>query len=391
MSRRAIQLQDRTILFSPDDPVPLANRLQALVKLQVTDELTGKSPDGEVWLQVKKRNITWRISSDGVGGLVGIPQQVFPALRTQDDVVHFTVHATGYESRDLAATISQNTNFPNAFTPAQINLALHRKPIVIMGRTMGLIKGATSPMAGVQVKVTGIWRTAPPAIAGIAADSPNIVSLQPPLYADRAVSSQFRRLHLDPDATINAKTLVDDILPGSNPIRLSDQIGLATGGIIHIDTHQPDLAEFIAIKAVLATATADQVPSITLEYPPRYGHRRGANVRLVSPQQLGAIRHLAVDAFSGDTCVFLTSLQGLATAQEARLSSLPGPAEYHKMMNFSVESDVDGYYRLPPLSRVAQLAIHAEKTVGAQTFSAQSEFRPDYNLQENRLDFLLTV
>src|SRR5262245_33422225 len=102
MSRRAIQLQDRTILFSPDEPAPLASRLQALVKLQVTDELTGKSPGGEIQLQVKERGITWRMSNDGVGGLVGVPQHVFPALRTTDYFVHFSVHAAGYASRDLA-------------------------------------------------------------------------------------------------------------------------------------------------------------------------------------------------------------------------------------------------------------------------------------------------
>jgi hypothetical protein len=38
--RRVVQLKDRTVLFSPDDPVRLADRIQALVNLRITDELT---------------------------------------------------------------------------------------------------------------------------------------------------------------------------------------------------------------------------------------------------------------------------------------------------------------------------------------------------------------
>jgi hypothetical protein len=391
MSQRVVQLHDRTVLFSPDDLVSLASRLQALVKLQVTDELTGKAPDGEIRLQVKERNITWRMSSDGVGGLIGIPQQVFPALRTIDYVVHFTVHVTGYESRDLEVTINKHSSFPDGFTPTQVNLSLHRKPIVITGRTTRLINGAVAPMASVQVKVTGIWRTPPPANTVVAPDPPNFVSLHPPLYTDRAASSQFlRRQNLVP-VTGNDKKLTGDHVPGSNLLRLSNRLGLAVGDIILIDAGQPDLAEFIAVKTVPTTSPADQTTSITLDYSPIYAHRRGTIVRTVTPQPPGANRQFAVDAFSGDTCIFLSNLTSLATAQEVQISGPPGPDEYHKMMQFSVVSDADGYYRLPPLNRVAQLELHAEKTVGAQTFKTTTAFRPDYRQRENHLDFLLTV
>ena len=54
------------------------------------------------------------------------------------------------------------------------------------------------------------------------------------------------------------------------------------------------------------------------------------------------------------------------------------------MRRFSVSSDAAGYYRLPPLSRVAQLELRAER--GA-LIPIQMEFRPDYRVRENRLDF----
>jgi hypothetical protein len=46
---------------------------------------------------------------------------------------------------------------------------------------------------------------------------------------------------------------------------------------------------------------------------------------------------------------------------------------------------------MPPLSRVAQLEIHAEKTIAAQLYEATTTFRPDYRQRENRLDFTLKV
>jgi len=55
MSRRTIQLDNRIILFSPDDPVPPVNRMQAVMKVRVTDELTGTAPDGRIGLEVKER------------------------------------------------------------------------------------------------------------------------------------------------------------------------------------------------------------------------------------------------------------------------------------------------------------------------------------------------
>jgi hypothetical protein len=189
----------------------------------------------------------------------------------------------------------------------------------------------------------------------------------------------------------NDKTLTEDCFPGTNLLRLSDRLGLAAGNILQIDTEHSDLAEFVAIKTVPTTAPANQITAITLEYPPISAHRRGSIIRPVTPQLPGANQQFAVDAFSGDTCVFLNSVAGLTGAQEVNISDLLGPDEYHKMMQFSVVSDADGYYRLPPLSRVAQLELHAEKVIGAQTFKTTTVLQPDYRQRENPLDFLLTV
>ena len=82
---------------------------------------------------------------------------------------------------------------------------------------------------------------------------------------------------------------------------------------------------------------------------------------------------------------------GLVGADEIEITGGPRPDEYHRVKTFSVTSDAEGYYRLPPLTRVAQLEIHAEKMIGAQTFHATTVFRPDYQQRDNRLDFILAA
>ena len=391
MSRRTVQLGNRIILFSPDDPVPLVNRIQAVMKVRVTDELTGTAPDGRITLDVKERGFLPLLGSDGFGGLIGIPQQLFPALQATAYPVHLTISAERYTSRELEKNVPQDLSFPATFTALEIDVALHRQPVFIAGRTARLINNASTPLAGAQISVTGIWRTPPPANVAVAPDPPNIVSLQPPLYLDRAALTQSLAPRDLAPVMGNDKALMDDIAASANPIRLSNRLGLAAGNILLIDAEQPDLAEFIAINNLPTTAPADQPTAVTLDHPLVFSHRRAAVVRQVNPQAPGASRNITVDALSGDSCLFLSALTGLSGAAEVEITGASGPDEYHKLLQFTVSSDADGYYRLPPLSRVAQLEIHAEKVVGAQTFQATTTFRPDYQQRENRLDFMLAA
>jgi hypothetical protein len=391
MSRRTVQLGNRFILFSPDDPVPLVNRIQAVAKVRVTDELTGTAPDGRITLEVKERGFLPRVGGDGLGGLIGIPRQLFPALQAIDYLVHVTISAEKYLSRELEIKVPKDPTFPLTFTPPEIDVALHRQPVFIAGRTARLINNASTPLAGVQISVTGIWRTAPPASVVVAPDPPNIVALQPPLYIDRAALTQSLAPRDLASVMGNDKALMDDIATSANPIRLSNRLGLAAGNILLIDAEQPDLAEFIAIKNLPTTAPADQPTAVTLDHPLMFSHRRGAVVRQVNPQAPGASRNITVDAQSGDSCLFLSALTGLSGAAEVEITGAPGSDEYHKVMQFTVTSDADGFYRFPPLSRLAQLEVHAEKVVGGQIFQATTTFRPDYQQRDNRLDFMLAA
>jgi len=133
MSRRTVQLGNRIILFSPDDPVPSVNRIQAVMKVRVTDELTGTAPDSRITLEVRERGFLPRLGSDGFGGLIGIPQQFFQAVQSPNFPVHLTISAERYLSRELEQNIPKGPNFPLTFTPPEIDVSLHRQPVLLRG------------------------------------------------------------------------------------------------------------------------------------------------------------------------------------------------------------------------------------------------------------------
>ena len=275
---------------------------------------------------------------------------------------------------------------PDNFAPTDLgDLTLHREPLVIYGRTVRANSSTTTPLAGATVRVTGIWRTPPPANMSVPPDASHLVSLQPPLYADRAVIvGELRRRDL-PAIVGDEKFLLDDVRQGADPIRLSNRQNLASGDILLIDPNNPDIAEYLAINTIVGASTASQPAHIVLDYPVAHTHRRDALVQKVNPQPLGAVaQQIMHEALVGDTCVFLNDLAGLAGANEVQITGGSNPPEYHRLMRFSVASDGDGYYRLPPISRVAQIEILAEHGALAPV---QMEFRPDYRLRENRLDF----
>ena len=163
MPRRTIQVDNRIILYSPDDPPSVVDRFQAVLKVRVTDELTGAAPNSPAAIKVEERGFFSRLGNDGLGGLVGIPRQVFPALQAQDYPIHLTISAPRYGRRALEKDVPQDFNFPGTFTPQELDIALHRESVFIAGRTARLLNNASTPLPDVQIAVTGIWRTAPPA------------------------------------------------------------------------------------------------------------------------------------------------------------------------------------------------------------------------------------
>ena len=81
MPRRVVEVDGRTYVFSPDDQPPLGGRLWALVRARLIDEMTGQPPAGPITLVSDMSFASPRVASDGIVGLIGIPQQSFPRSR----------------------------------------------------------------------------------------------------------------------------------------------------------------------------------------------------------------------------------------------------------------------------------------------------------------------
>ena len=88
----------------------------------------------------------------------------------------------------------------------------------------------------------------------------------------------------------------------------------------------------------------------------------------------------------GDTTVLLTAVQALS-AGLVRVTGGAVPDEYRELERYrqTVTTAADGYFRLPPLSRVVAVRLRASRT---QAAFAEHDLAPDYAAGEHRIDFI---
>ena len=388
-----VTVGNRAYQISPDDPPPLADRYWSVLRVQLIDELVGRPPRGATRIETDYAGLTPKVAADGLVGLVGRPFQLFPALNplhpsAQSYDVPFTIRADGYLERTGRVTIPMTAGFPDLFAPTFIDLELHRQPIVILGRTVEAAGNLTSPIAGMNVSITGIWLTVPPGnVLPPPPDPAFMISLGSGLYLPRSTATGVaRRRDLVPVAGQD-KHLVENVAAGSALLELTDGVNLNPGDVIDVNAQNPDRSEFVTVQALAPSTTATAIASVTLVHPLANAHRRDAIVRRVLPQAPGVSNAFSRAAQERDSCVFLNSMTGLAAANTVEIAGAIGdPVEYHRIDRFITTSDADGYYRFPPLSRVAQLDIEAEDG-GVHTTQTRT-FILDYEQPENRVDFI---
>src|SRR5437763_16353501 len=291
MTRRVVNVGSEAVLFSSDGQPPLADRTWALVRARVVDELTGEPPVTRMIVETDRTDINTRAAAGGLVGLVGIPSRAFPALSAQDYTVGLTVGAEGYVARREAVKVAKNVGFPGVFAATNVgDLALHREPVVVSGRTVLDASGTTTPVAGATVQLTGVWRTLPPANVVVPAESPLLVSLEPPTYFARAAApGRLRRRNMTPVAGQD-KQLLASAPAGSATLKLSDRVGLAAADVIAVGEGDPERTEYLVIDSVKGATAADQPAAPTLVYPPAREHAAGTVARKVTPQAAGANR-----------------------------------------------------------------------------------------------------
>lgn len=396
MARRIVTNNGVLYTISPDNDVPLAARTQAIVSGLLVDEITGQTPGGAVTIRAVEPGFQPRVAADGLVGLTGIPISRFPQLATQNYVINVTIEVEGYVELRQPVPILQDAGFPDSFTPGDMKtLLLHRDPVVISGRVVAISGHKTVPIPLASVQITGVWRTFPPSdVTAPAPDPPDLVSLCPPLYAPRKAGGTgdvLRRRDVVP-VVGQDKHLLATAAAGEQTLNLSDRVNIAPGDLLMLDALNPDLVEYVTIATVSGASTADQPAVVELAYPLAYEHKGNALVYKVTLQPPGLDNALAVDAISGDTCVFLQSMNSLNAISNVLTQNVVEitdgtHTEYHSVRLFFVKSDSNGYFRLPPLSRVAQVDIQAVRGTGSPS---TIPFSPDYYSYENRIDFIFS-
>jgi hypothetical protein len=370
MTHQTVVEGDWTYTIVLDDAIAVGNRIHAITQARVLDELTGVpisagitvTPAGAAFQKpAARQNVFSRVASGGLVGLAGVPVTVFPQLQTQAYEVGVTIRAEGYIPVQVTRIIGPQANFPDAFSLAQIgDVALHRTPIILRGRTVRRTSGGITPVAGATVRITGIWRTLPTANVVVPPSPANLVSLTPGLYANRnAGSGAVRTVTLTPTVGED-KQLMEPALAGTTKIRLSNRTNVSVGDVIAIDEGDINRREHLVVTAIEGASSPAQPAIVTLAHPLAVSHARGAVVRKAIVSDQGPTRAVSVDAIPGDVTLFCASIVGMTTPTFVEISGGSSEKEYHWLRPYDVASDANGDYQLPPISRVAQIAIEAQ-------------------------------
>jgi hypothetical protein len=374
----------RTYVVSPDERLRVSCLAQAIISARLEDENTLRPPSTIPFARTTVPKVQAKATPDGIGGISGVPEIAFPALRVQAYDLDLNLGAPRYLSIERNMTLGPQPAFPDVFTPIDLGvLRLHRVATVLRGRVTQAVGVDKAPVAGATVTVNGIWRTAPPANVVVPPDAPNIVSLQPGAYFERpAAAGQIRSRGLAPVAG-DSRTLLQDLPVDSVAAQVSNRQGIAAGTVLEIEPTDPSRAEFLTVNSVITTSPADQPATVTLDYGPRLDHRIGAELRRVTPQAPGIDNALIADTVPGDACVLAAALVGMVAGTTVEIHGGGSPAEFHRVFLFAATADADGFYRLPPLNRVAQVRIRVDD--GATPFDAV--VTPDYGLYDNIVEF----
>jgi hypothetical protein len=395
MPLRAVQFGAWGYTVSMDDPVAGSDRNQALVRARLIDELTGEPVSLAPVVRPLGSGVTGthiaralvpRSASGGMVGLVGVPRVAFPALNVQGYAIGLEVDAPGFMRYQAIGALPIQPGFPGSFFPADLgDLQLRRTPVIISGRVTRPVPGGLGPGPNVRVEFTRFWPRIPNAAGVGPPPLPNAVAIPRGLYRDRGIAgATVQRRDF---ALANPKTLRAEVATGDTTLQLSDRVALVPWSVVTIDDVDPERVEYVPITTVTGAASPQQAATVDLAFPLSRAHHAGAAVQVATPiPGAFAANPLTADARAGDLTVFLGGLTDLGLATTVEVSGGGPPTEYHPVARYDVTSTVpDGYFRLPPLGRSAQVRIVTTPPL-AGGFLIVS---PDYAGAEFRVDLVV--
>ena len=365
MSRSVVTAGNRSYTISTLEPRDRYEVFQAIVVVQLVDDLTGAPVTGPVGILGDLPGLRPRVGPGGFVGLVGVPSRVLPLLASNAHSLEVVVGAAGHESRHEQVAFPAQAGFAAADLGV---LRLRRTAVSVAVSTYELdLAGRTAPLDAAVVELAGWWARTDQ-LGGAPRTTP-LLGLAPGLSTQRAIGATLDVPALTAPAE-PARHLVAGVAAGSTQVRVSSTGALAPGDLLGLELSEPDRAERVEVSSVDAGVDALAPASLTLRWPLRLDHAAdAAAVRLVAPAPGGPTATTTAVTFEGDRSVEVSTLTGLATGQVVRLSGGGAPAEYRVAARYELTTDPDGVGRLAPLSGVAALVVTAAK--GALSTSAR--------------------
>ncbi|UIF91167.1 hypothetical protein [Cupriavidus sp. UYPR2.512] len=370
------------------DPLQVPGaRLRALVQARLVDEISLGPVTADVVATPDLRlalHVAPRIGRDGMIGLAGRPESLFPGLALAAAAVPMHVTARGYLPLDLDGTLGPFGGFPENFAALDHgDVFLHRTGVAFKGRVVQRGTPQNLPLAGATVEIDGLWPTYPPPNVMPAAvmEPADVVALSPGFYGSHATATLSRCDVVDD--LPQAKRLLLTAAPGTRRLRLDNRGTLVAGMPLRIDADDAARGEVIGIHAVDTSLSADQPAWIELDHPLKHLHRRLARVVPASIPATHDPRNLSRAAQPGDPCAFLTAAAPWAALSLVQVDDGVGPPEFQRIARYAASADADGYFRLPRISRLALFRLRATHPAPPQPLRLTIE--PDYGLAEQVL------
>lgn len=387
MACRTEVVAGETLRFCPDDPPLVTDRMRAVCQARVIDEITMEPAEIDLSVTTRSPLLFPRAARGGIVGLIGQPLRVFPALDVAVVDLDLRIAAPGYLPLAIETTLGPIAGFPDAFAPRHLgDLGLHRLAVELAGRTLRRASLNPTVVNGATVTIVGYWPTFPPPAVTPSAVmlAPDLLNVSPGFYAARdTATGTIRRRNLTLVAGAD-KDLLRPVGRGTDRLRLSDRQSLVPGtSVLVIDDSNPARRERILVTQVDTSSSADQPAWVTLAFPVAHTHLEGARCRVATAAGSGAIHNLVRAAIPGDETAFTSGLGGIATGDVVEIDDAAGPREYHGTALYRGTSDADGYFRLPPIARVAMVLLHAQRAL--LTSPDDAIVTPDYRVAENRL------
>ena len=388
MARTTLEAGGHAYTVNFNDAPRRGDRYQSIVIAQLIDELAQNSITGTVHVATDLTGARPKTARDGICGVAGVPSRHFPELDTQPYEFGLSLEVGGFTPLSGRIVVPQQPNFPDVFAGVDLGpVGMRRSPVTIVVRTLQLDgQNRPVPLPGATVEISSIWRTTLD-MSG-APSAPDIVSLRPPLYAERPQpGTTLEPVTMTPVAEPE-RLLERAAAPGASVLEVSRTGGLASGSLAGINVDDSDRIEYIEVADVVGPADPESPASLILALPVQNRHLQGAPVQEVTVAALGPpAADLNVDGRSGDATAFVDTVAPFATDPVLRISGGPPPDEYVRAFRYLTTTDAEGYGYLPPLTRVAAVEI-AASAPGPLTAPA-TRFTPRYGESHNSFQLVL--